>query len=153
MVLYVLVNGMFGQVLESHFNMLKWSQVNGIFTPSVTNHKSGRIIAKAWDNMAIVMTWPMKYYTHVGVNQSMVILHIFGNVQHTLTNQCLQLMWIFGNFWEVPKVDPTTCARNDQPKTYPKPTQKLNCPGAHVMVTCWNMGGQHQAMTRPIIFG
>lgn len=31
----------------------------------------------------------MKYYAHVGANQSMVILHVVVNIQHTLHGQFL----------------------------------------------------------------
>lgn len=39
--------------------MVKLSQVIGIFTPSVTNQKHGRIIAIAWYIIALVVTKPM----------------------------------------------------------------------------------------------
>ena len=47
--------------------------------------------------MAQLMTCPVKYYTHVGANQSMVILHVMGKVQHTLANQCLVMFEVLGN--------------------------------------------------------
>ena len=108
--------------LELHFDMMKWSKLCWNFTPSVTNQTHGRIIAKAWNNTARVMTWPVKYYTHVGVNQSTVILHVVVNVQHTLANQFLVMFEVLTN---------SKSRSNDMRQEWP--TQKLELYLEHIL--------------------
>lgn len=120
---------MFGQV-PGAIDMLKWSKSCWNFTPSVTNQTHGRIIAKAWNNTAMVMTWPVKYYTHVGVNQSMVILHVVVNVQHTFANQFLVMFEVLTN-----SKSGSNDMRQEWPtQNVPKTNPKIGViPGAYIM--------------------